>query len=70
MITFAIGLFIGAFIGFILAAILAMSKDFDEYARKKHYRRGLGSGADLCEGRLELLGSRGSSIVFQRFGGS
>ena len=68
MITFAIGLFIGAFIGFILAAILAMSKDFDEYAGKKHYRRGLGSGADLCEGRLELWGSRGSSMVFHRFG--
>jgi hypothetical protein len=32
MITFAIGLFIGAFVGFVLAAILAMGKTAGEYA--------------------------------------
>jgi hypothetical protein len=34
MITFAIGVFIGAFIGFILAAVLAMRKDQNEYLRE------------------------------------
>ena len=32
MITFAIGLFIGAFIGFILAAVFATGKIAGEYA--------------------------------------
>ncbi|MBM4331871.1 MAG: hypothetical protein FJ117_11735 [Deltaproteobacteria bacterium] len=63
MVVFVIGLFIGAFIGFILAAILAMSRHSDQYARRKHYQRGLESWVDLYEGRLELLWDRGSSKV-------
>jgi hypothetical protein len=34
VITLTIGLFIGALIGFILAAVLAMGKDYDEYVSK------------------------------------
>lgn len=43
MIPFVIGLFIGAFLGFIFASILGMSRDGDEYARRKQYGRDLTS---------------------------
>jgi hypothetical protein len=35
MITFLIGLFIGAFIGLVFTSILAMSRDESEYCGKK-----------------------------------
>ena len=43
MITFAIGLLIGAFIGFILAAILAMGKIAGEYTSSS-FAEWLGAG--------------------------
>jgi len=50
MIPFVIGLFIGGFFGFIFASILGMSRDGDEYARRKQYGRDLISGADFVRG--------------------
>lgn len=51
MFEFLIGLFIGSSFGFILAGILVMGRDADEYAKRKHYRRDLKLGAGSLKGR-------------------
>jgi hypothetical protein len=53
MITFVIGLFIGSLLGTIFTAILAMSRDENECAMRKPYRRHLISNFNLF-GRLGL----------------
>jgi hypothetical protein len=58
MVEFLIGLFIGSSCGFILAGILVMGRDADEYAKRKHYRSDLKSGVGLLERRPLHLGHR------------
>jgi hypothetical protein len=58
MVEFLMGLFIGSSCGFILAGILVMGREADEYAKRKHYRRDMKSGVGLLGGRPLRLGHR------------
>ena len=62
MIEFLIGLFLGSSCGFIFAGILAMGRDADKYAKRKHYSNDLKSGARLMKGRALGLGIRVSGL--------
>ncbi len=62
MVEFLIGLFIGSSFGFILAGILVMGRDPDEYAKRRHFRRDLESGVGILGGRPLRLGHRGSGF--------
>jgi hypothetical protein len=58
MVEFLIGIFIGSSCGFILAGILVMGREADEYAKRKHYPRGLKSSVGFLGGRPLRLGNK------------
>lgn len=60
MAAFLIGLFIGAFVGFILAALLAMSRDSSSCAGSQHPWRSPKLEVDFWGGQSELIGSNKS----------
>jgi hypothetical protein len=57
MVEFLIGLFIGSSCGFILAGILVMGREADEYAKRKYYSNDFKSGVGITKGRPLRLGT-------------